>query len=77
VKLFPASLADPSYLPALGPLLPSLRLLVTAGSSPTASGRGSTPARSRSGSGASSAPLATVGEAEVERRCRAALAAAA
>jgi 2-dehydro-3-deoxyphosphogluconate aldolase / (4S)-4-hydroxy-2-oxoglutarate aldolase len=77
VKLFPASLADPSYLAALRPLLPSLRLLVTGGIEPDGVRPWLDAGALAVGLGSKLGTVATVGEAEVERRCRAALAAAA
>jgi 2-dehydro-3-deoxyphosphogluconate aldolase/(4S)-4-hydroxy-2-oxoglutarate aldolase len=77
VKLFPASLADPAYLPALRPLLPSLRLLVTGGIEPDGVRPWLEAGALAVGLGSRLGTAATVGAAEVERRCRAALAAAA
>lgn len=77
VKLFPASLADPSYLAALRPLLPSLRLLVTGGIEPDGVRPWLDAGALAVGLGSRLGTAATVGEAEVERRCRAALTAAA
>ena len=77
VKLFPASLADPSYLPALRPLLPTLRLLVTGGIEPDGVRPWLDAGALAVGLGSRLGTAATVGEAEVERRCRAALTAAA
>ncbi len=77
VKLFPASLADPSYLPALRPLLPTLRLLVTGGVEPERVRPWLDAGALAVGLGSRLGTAATVGAAEVERRCRAALAAAA
>ena len=77
VKLFPASLADPSYLPALRPLLPELRLLVTGGIEPDGVRPWLDAGALAVGLGSSLGTSATVGADEVERRCRAALAAAA
>ena len=77
VKLFPASLADPSYLPALRPLLPTLRLLVTGGVEPERVRPWLDAGALAIGLGSRLGTAATVGAAEVERRCRAALAAAA
>lgn len=76
VKLFPASLADPGYVNALRPLLPEVRLLVTGGIEPgdvlpwLDAGALAVALGSRLGT------VSTVGAAEVERRCRAALTAA-
>ena len=77
VKLFPASLADPSYLPTLRPLLPTLRLLVTGGVEPERVRPWLDAGALAVGLGSRLGTAATVGAAEVERRCRAALAAAA
>ncbi len=77
MKLFPASLAGPSYLPALRPLLPSLRLLVTGGIEPDGVRPWLDAGALAVGLGSTLGTAATVGAAEVERRCRAALAAAA
>ena len=77
VKLFPASLADPSYLPALRPLLTSLRLLVTGGIEPDGVRPWLDAGALAVGLGSKLGTAATVGAAEVERRCRAALSAAA
>jgi 2-dehydro-3-deoxyphosphogluconate aldolase/(4S)-4-hydroxy-2-oxoglutarate aldolase len=76
VKLFPAFLADPGYLPALRPLLPGLRLLVTGGIEPEGVKRWLDAGALAVGLGSRLGTAATVGAAEVERRCRAALAAA-
>ena len=77
VKLFPAALTDPSYLGALRPLLPDLRLLVTGGIEPDAVRPWLDAGALAVGLGSSLGTAATVGAAEVERRMRAALAAAA
>jgi 2-dehydro-3-deoxyphosphogluconate aldolase/(4S)-4-hydroxy-2-oxoglutarate aldolase len=76
VKLFPASLADPSYLGALRPLLPELRLLVTGGIEPDGVRPWLDAGAVAVGLGSALGTAGTVGAAEVERRCRAALAAA-
>ena len=76
VKLFPASLADPSYLAALRPLLPGLRLVVTGGIEPGGVRPWLDAGALAVGLGSNLGTAATVGAAEVERRCRAALAAA-
>jgi 2-dehydro-3-deoxyphosphogluconate aldolase / (4S)-4-hydroxy-2-oxoglutarate aldolase len=76
VKLFPASLADPSYLGALRPLLPDLRLVVTGGIEPDGVRPWLDAGALAVGLGSNLGTAATVGAAEVERRCRAALAAA-
>lgn len=75
VKLFPASLADPSYLRALRPLLPDLRLLVTGGIEPDGVRPWLDAGAIAVGLGSALGTAGTVGTAEVERRCRAALAA--
>ena len=77
VKLFPAALTDPSYLGALRPLLPDLRLLVTGGIEPDGVRPWLDAGALAVGLGSSLGTAATVGAAEVERRMRAALAAAA
>jgi 2-dehydro-3-deoxyphosphogluconate aldolase / (4S)-4-hydroxy-2-oxoglutarate aldolase len=77
VKLFPAALTDPSYLGALRPLLPDLRLLVTGGIEPDGVRPWLDAGALAVGLGSSLGTAATVGTAEVERRMRAALAAAA
>lgn len=77
VKLFPASLADPSYLGALRPLLPGLRLLVTGGIEPHGVRPWLDAGALAVGLGGSLGTVATVGAAEVERRMQAALAASA
>ena len=77
VKLFPATLADPGYIPALRPLLPGLRLLVTGGIDPEGVGPWLAAGALAVGLGGSLGTAVTVGAAEVERRCRAAIAAAA
>jgi 2-dehydro-3-deoxyphosphogluconate aldolase/(4S)-4-hydroxy-2-oxoglutarate aldolase len=76
VKLFPASLAGPDYLPALRPLLPDLRLLVTGGIAPDGVHAWLDAGALAVGLGSSLGTAATVGAAEVERRCRTALVAA-
>ena len=76
VKLFPASLAGPGYLPALRPLLPDLRLLVTGGIAPDGVGEWLEAGALAVGLGSNLGTAATVGADEVERRCRTALAAA-
>jgi 2-dehydro-3-deoxyphosphogluconate aldolase/(4S)-4-hydroxy-2-oxoglutarate aldolase len=77
VKLFPASLAGVGYLAALRPLLPELRLLVTGGIEPDGVRPWLDAGALAVGLGSSLGTVATVGSAEVERRMRAALAAAA
>jgi 2-dehydro-3-deoxyphosphogluconate aldolase/(4S)-4-hydroxy-2-oxoglutarate aldolase len=77
VKLFPAALTDPSYLGALRPLLPDLRLLVTGGIEPDGVRPWLDAGALAVGLGSSLGTAATVGAAEVERRMRAELAAAA
>jgi 2-dehydro-3-deoxyphosphogluconate aldolase / (4S)-4-hydroxy-2-oxoglutarate aldolase len=77
VKLFPASLAEPAYLPALRPLLPELKLLVTGGIEPEAVRPWLDAGALAVGLGSKLGTAASVGADEVERRCRAALAAAA
>jgi 2-dehydro-3-deoxyphosphogluconate aldolase / (4S)-4-hydroxy-2-oxoglutarate aldolase len=76
VKLFPASLVEPEYLPALRPLLPDLRFLVTGGIEPDGVRPWLDAGALAVGLGSKLGTAATVGAAEVERRCRAALAAA-
>lgn len=76
VKLFPAGLADPSFLTALRPLLPDLRLLVTGGIEPDGVRPWLDAGALAVGLGSRLGTAATVGAAEVERRCRTALAAA-
>lgn len=76
VKLFPASLAGPSFLGALRPLLPDLRLLVTGGIDVDGVRPWLDAGALAVGLGGSLGTAATVGGAEVERRCRTALAAA-
>jgi 2-dehydro-3-deoxyphosphogluconate aldolase / (4S)-4-hydroxy-2-oxoglutarate aldolase len=76
VKLFPASLAGPDYLGALRPLLPELRLLVTGGIEPDGVRPWLDAGALAVGLGSALGTAGTVGAAEVERRCRAALAAA-
>jgi len=77
VKLFPASLAEPAYLPALRPLLPALKLLVTGGIEPDGVRPWLDAGALAVGLGSTLGTAATVGADEVERRCRAALTAAA
>jgi 2-dehydro-3-deoxyphosphogluconate aldolase / (4S)-4-hydroxy-2-oxoglutarate aldolase len=77
VKLFPASLAEPAYLAALRPLLPELKLLVTGGIEPEAVRPWLDAGALAVGLGSKLGTAASVGADEVERRCRAALAAAA
>jgi len=76
VKLFPAGLADPTFLTALQPLLPDLRLLVTGGIEPDGVKKWLDAGALAVGLGSRLGTVATVGAAEVERRCRTALAAA-
>lgn len=76
VKLFPASLAEPEYLSALRPLLPDLRLLVTGGIEPDGVRPWLDAGALAVGLGSKLGTAAIVGADEVERRCRAALAAA-
>jgi Entner-Doudoroff aldolase len=75
VKLFPASLVGPAHLPALRPLLPELRLLVTGGIDPDGVAPWLAAGALAVGLGSKLGTAGTVGAAEVERRCRAALAA--
>lgn len=75
-KLFPASLAGPDYVRALRPLLPELRLLVTGGIEPDGVGPWLEAGVLAVGLGSALGTAGSVGAAEVERRCRAALAAA-
>ena len=77
VKLFPAGLADPSFLIALRPLLPDLRLLVTGGIEPDGVRSWLDAGALAVGLGSRLGTAGTVGTDEVERRCRTALAAAA
>jgi 2-dehydro-3-deoxyphosphogluconate aldolase/(4S)-4-hydroxy-2-oxoglutarate aldolase len=74
VKLFPAFLAAPDYLSALRPLLPGLRLLVTGGIEPDGVKPWLDAGALAVGLGSRLGTAATVGAAEVERRCRTALA---
>ena len=76
VKLFPASPAGPEYLGALRPLLPEVRLLVTGGIEPDGVRPWLDAGALAVGLGSKLGTVGTVGAAEVERRCRAALAAA-
>ena len=76
VKLFPAGLAGPGFLPALRPLLPDLRLLVTGGIEPDGVRPWLDAGALAVGLGSKLGTAGTVGAAEVERRCRTALAAA-
>jgi len=76
VKLFPAGLADPSFITSLQPLLPDLRLLVTGGIEPDGVKKWLDAGALAVGLGSRLGTVATVGAAEVERRCRTALAAA-
>ena len=73
---FPASLAGPAFIPSLRPLLPDLQLLVTGGIEPDGVGPWLEAGALAVGLGGSLGTAATVGAAEVERRCRAALSAA-
>ena len=75
-KLFPASLAGLAFIPSLRPLLPDLQLLVTGGIEPDGVGPWLEAGALAVGLGGSLGTAATVGAAEVERRCRAALSAA-
>jgi 2-dehydro-3-deoxyphosphogluconate aldolase/(4S)-4-hydroxy-2-oxoglutarate aldolase len=75
-KLFPASLAGPGFLPALRPLLPDLQLLVTGGIEREGVAAWLEAGALAVGLGSNLGTAATVGAAEVESRCRAALAAA-
>lgn len=76
VKLFPAFLAEPAYIPSLRPLLPGLRLLVTGGIEPDGVRSWLDAGALAVGLGSRLGTAATVGADEVERRCRMALAAA-
>ncbi len=76
VKLFPASLAGPEYLDALRPLLPDVRLLVTGGIAPDGVRPWLDAGALAVGLGSNLGTAANDGIDEVERRCRAALAAA-
>lgn len=76
VKLFPAGLAGPGFLQALRPLLPDLRLLVTGGIEPDGVRPWLDAGALAVGLGSKLGTAGTVGPAEVERRCRTALAAA-
>ena len=76
VKLFPASLTGLAYFPALRPLLPDLWLLVTGGIDPDGVARWLEAGALAVGLGSKLGTAGTVGAAEVERRCRAALRAA-
>ena len=75
-KLFPASLAGTSYLPALRPLLPDLQLLVTGGIRPEDARDWLEAGAFAVGLGSHLGTAGTVGAVEVERRCRGALVAA-
>jgi 2-dehydro-3-deoxyphosphogluconate aldolase / (4S)-4-hydroxy-2-oxoglutarate aldolase len=77
VKLFPASLAEPAYLLALKPLLPELKLLVTGGIEPEGVRPWLDAGALAVGLGSKVGTAASVGAEGGERRCRAALAAAA
>jgi 2-dehydro-3-deoxyphosphogluconate aldolase/(4S)-4-hydroxy-2-oxoglutarate aldolase len=77
VKLFPASVAEPAYLLALKPLLPQLKLLVTGAIEPEGVRPWLDAGALAVGLGSKLGTAASVGAEEVERRCRAALAAAA
>jgi 2-dehydro-3-deoxyphosphogluconate aldolase/(4S)-4-hydroxy-2-oxoglutarate aldolase len=78
VKLFPARLATPAYLSDLAPLLTGLRLVVTGGLEATTASLGPWLAAGVAGVGLGGlGTAAAVGANEVERRCRAALEAAA
>jgi 2-dehydro-3-deoxyphosphogluconate aldolase/(4S)-4-hydroxy-2-oxoglutarate aldolase len=66
----------PGFLPALRPLLPDLQLLVTGGIGPDGVAPWLEAGALAVGLGSNLGTAATVGAAEVERRCRAALAAA-
>jgi 2-dehydro-3-deoxyphosphogluconate aldolase / (4S)-4-hydroxy-2-oxoglutarate aldolase len=78
VKLFPADLTTPDYLVSLRPLLPSLRLVVTGGIRPTSASMGPwlEAGALAVGIGTALGTAASVGRAEVTRRCREALRAA-
>jgi 2-dehydro-3-deoxyphosphogluconate aldolase / (4S)-4-hydroxy-2-oxoglutarate aldolase len=78
VKLFPASLTEPDYLVSLRPVLPSLRLVVTGGIAPTPESMQPwlEAGALAVGIGSALGSAATVGRAEVTRRCREALRAA-
>jgi 2-dehydro-3-deoxyphosphogluconate aldolase/(4S)-4-hydroxy-2-oxoglutarate aldolase len=75
VKLFPASVVEPDYVAALLTLLPSLRLVVTGGiaATPEAARPWLKAGALAVGLGSALGTAASVGAAEVERRCRAAL----
>ena len=74
VKFFPASLAGPAHLSALRPLLPDLQLLVTGGVDSDSVAPWLEAGALAVGLGSKLGTAGTVGAAEVERRCRAALA---
>jgi 2-dehydro-3-deoxyphosphogluconate aldolase/(4S)-4-hydroxy-2-oxoglutarate aldolase len=75
LKLFPAFLAGPSYLSALRPLLSEARVLVTGGIEPDGVRPWLDAGALAVGLGGGLGTAAMVGAAEVERRCRTALAA--
>jgi 2-dehydro-3-deoxyphosphogluconate aldolase/(4S)-4-hydroxy-2-oxoglutarate aldolase len=76
VKLFPAGLATPGYLRDLAPLVPDARILVTGGIQPDGAAEWLNAGALAVGLGSALGTAVRVGAHEVERRCRAALAAA-
>jgi 2-dehydro-3-deoxyphosphogluconate aldolase/(4S)-4-hydroxy-2-oxoglutarate aldolase len=76
VKIFPARLASPAYLRDLQAVLPNVRLMPTGGIDPGSASAWLEAGAWAVGIGGALGTAASVGAAEVERRCRAALAAA-
>jgi 2-dehydro-3-deoxyphosphogluconate aldolase / (4S)-4-hydroxy-2-oxoglutarate aldolase len=76
VKIFPARLVSPAYLGDLLTVLPSVRLLPTGGIEPPAASAWLEAGAWAVGIGGALGTVASVGAAEVERRCREALGAA-
>jgi 2-dehydro-3-deoxyphosphogluconate aldolase / (4S)-4-hydroxy-2-oxoglutarate aldolase len=76
VKVFPAWVVSAAYLRDLGAVLPGVRLMPTGGIGAGDVGRWFEAGAWAVGIGASFGTVAGIGAEEVERRCRAALAAA-
>jgi 2-dehydro-3-deoxyphosphogluconate aldolase/(4S)-4-hydroxy-2-oxoglutarate aldolase len=75
MKLFPARLVSPAYLRDLAAVMPTARFVPTGGIEPADAGAWLAAGALAVGLGSSLGTVARVGADEVERRCRAALAA--
>jgi 2-dehydro-3-deoxyphosphogluconate aldolase / (4S)-4-hydroxy-2-oxoglutarate aldolase len=75
VKVFPARFVSPAYLGDLAAVLPGVRLIPTGGVAPAHARTWLDAGAWAVGLGSALGTVATVGAAEVEHRCRAALAA--